>query len=119
MGVNHRHQHAVVRDPGLRKKPNTVANYLQADTSLPSAYRLLQQRVGPKYIKISAKDAYMLTKRFGVNRLKPGRPKGLKRSGIAIEIKPNGQYYLLKTKKEQPQEPSGTQDPNIIQNNGN
>ena len=119
MGVNHRHQHAVVRDPGLRKKPNTVANYLQADTSLPSAYRLLQQRVCPKYIKISAKDAYMLTKRFGVNRLKPGRPKGLKKSGIAIEIKPNGQYYLLKTKKEQPQEPSVTQDPSIIQNNGN
>ena len=49
----------------------------------------------------------MLTKRFGVNRLKPGTPKGLKRSGIAIEMKPNGQYYLLKTKKEQPQEPSG------------
>ena len=78
-----------------------------------TAYKLLQQRVGPKYVKISAKDAYMLTKRFGVNRLKPGRPKGLKKSGIAIEIKPNGQYYLLKTKKEQPQEPTE------IQNNGN
>ena len=52
----------------------------------------------------------MLTKRFGVNRLKPGKPKGLKKSGIAIEIKPNGQYYLLKTKKEQPQEPSVTQE---------
>ena len=112
-GVSHRHQHAVVRDAGTRKNPDTVPNYLQSDSSLPTAYKLLQQRVGPRYVKISAKDAYMLTKKFGVNRLKPGRPKGLKKSGIAIEIKPNGQYYLLKTKKEQPQEPS------VIQNNGN
>lgn len=112
IGVSHRHQHPVVRDPGTRKNAETVPNYLQTDSSLPAAYKLLQQRVGPKYVKISAKDAYMLTKRFGVNRLKPGKPKGLKKSGIAIEIKPNGQYYLLKTKKEQPQEPTE------IQNNG-
>ena len=108
-GVNHRHQRAIPKDPGLRKSPLTIANYLQNDTSLPAAYRVLQQRVGPKYIKISQKDAYMLTKRFGVNRLKPGRPKGLKKTGIAIEVKPNGEYYLLKTKVEKPQ-PTTTTD---------
>ena len=109
-GVNHRHQRPVVKDPGNRKNVQTIPGYIQTDTSLPAAYRMLQQKMGPKYIKISPKDAYMLTKRFGVNRLKPGRPKGLKKTGIAIEVKPNGEYYLLKTKIEKPETNTDTND---------
>jgi hypothetical protein len=107
-GINHRHQRSVVKDPGNRKNVQTIPGYIQTDTSLPAAYRMLQQKMGPKYIKITSKDAYMLTKRFGVTRLKPGRPKGLKKTGIAIEVKPNGEYYLLKTKVEKPEQ---TADP--------
>ncbi len=103
-GINHRHQRSVVKDPGNRKNVQTIPGYIQTDTSLPAAYRMLQQKMGPKYIKITSKDAYMLTKRFGVTRLKPGRPKGLKKTGIAIEVKPNGEYYLLKTKVEKPEQ---------------
>ena len=55
----------------------------------------MQRPGSPKFVYISPQDAYKLSKHFGVKDLR--RPKGLKKSGVAIGVKPNGRYYLMKT----------------------
>ena len=94
--VNHRQQHAVVRDPGMRKHASTVPDYLKV-SELPNCFKVMQKPAGPKFIYISPQDAYKLSKHFGVRDLR--RPKGLKKSGVAIGIKPNGRHYLMRTNK--------------------
>lgn len=98
-GVNHRHQHSIVRDIGERKPGNaqTIPDYLKQDHSLPDAYKVLKRNNGAKIVKISPKDASVLMARFGVRNLKPGKPKGLKKTGISILY--NGNYYLQKTRE--------------------
>ncbi len=97
-GVNHRHQHSIVRDPGMRQKTQTVPDYLKQDQTVPNAFKILKRNTGAKIIKISPKDASVLMNRFGVRNLRPGKPKGLKKTGIAIQYN-NGHYYLSKTRE--------------------
>ena len=94
--TNHRQQHAVVRDPGMRKHATTVPDYIKTDLNLPNCFKVMQRPGGPKFLYISPQDAYKLCKHFGIRELR--RPKGLKKSGVAIGVKPNGRYYLMRTK---------------------
>lgn len=94
--TKHRQQHAVVRDPGARKHARTVPKYLQTNLELPNCFKVMQRSGGPKFLYIGPQDAYKLMKHFGVRDVK--RPKGLKKSGVAIGIKPSGRYYLMRTK---------------------
>ena len=93
--VKHRQQHSVVRDPGTRKHARTIPAYLQTDLNLPNSFKSMQRPGSPKFVYISPQDAYKLSKHFGVKDLR--RPKGLKKSGVALGVKPNGRYYLMKT----------------------
>ena len=95
--VNHRQQHAVVRDPGMRKHATTVPEYLKTNLDLPNSFKVMQKPGGPKFVYISPQDAYKLSKHFGVRDIR--RPKGLKKSGVALGVKPNGRYYLMRTNK--------------------
>ena len=95
--TQHRQQHAVVRDPGFRKHAQTVPDYVKPDLNLPNCFKVMQRSGGPKFLYISPQDAYKLTKHFGVRDLR--RPKGLKKSGVAIGMKPSGRYYLIQTNK--------------------
>jgi predicted nucleotidyltransferase len=95
--TNHRQQHAVVRDPGTRKHARTVPKYLETDLHLPNCFKVMQRPGGPKFLFINPQDAYKLAKHFGVQNL--NRPKGLKKSGVALGMKPSGRFYLMRTKK--------------------
>lgn len=95
--VNHRHMHSVVRDPAGRKHARTIPAYVKNDTDLPRSFKIIQQPAGPKFIYINPQDAYKICVQFGIRDLK--RPKGCKKSGVSIGQKPNGKYYLMRTKK--------------------
>ncbi len=95
--VDHRHMHAVVRDPANRKHARTVPDYVKIDQDLPRSFKIMQRPSGPKFTYISINDAYKICTQFGIRDLR--RPKGCKKSGVAIGQKPNGKYYLIRTKK--------------------
>lgn len=93
--IDHRQQHAIIRDPGTRKHATTVPQYLKINQDLPNCFKTMQKPNTPKFVHIHPKDAYTISKHFGISKL--GRPKGCKKSGVAIGQKPNGQFYLMKT----------------------
>ena len=99
-----------LNDIGIHHVKDLLRNFPRKYLDRTNIKSINQIKINEKVVIIGTIES------FGVKRLKPGRPKGLKRSGIAIEVKPNGHYYLLKTKKEQPQEPSLDLS---LQNNGN
>jgi len=92
-----RHRHPVVRDPGLRKHARTRPEYVSVRLDLPNCFKVMQKNAGPRFLYISPQDAYKITKHFNVRDLR--RPKGLKKSGVAIGQKPSGRFYLMRTKK--------------------
>ena len=93
----HRHQHAVVRDPAGRKHARTVPDYVSVRGDLPNSFKVMQKPGGPKKLYINHRDAYTLAKHFGIKDIR--RPKGLKKSGVALGVEPNGRYYLIQTKQ--------------------
>ncbi len=93
--VNHRQQHATIRDPAGRKHAKTVPQYLQVYEALPNSFKMMQREGSPKFVMISLKDASTISKHFGITDM--ATPKGCKKSGVAIGQKPTGQYYLIRT----------------------
>lgn len=95
--TKHRQQHPIVRDPGTRQHAQTIPDYLKT-SELPNSFKSMQRPGGPKFVYISKQDAYKLMKNFGVRDIR--RPKGLKKSGIAIGQYPaSGRFYLIRTNK--------------------